>query len=101
MSGYTLQEFTGLNDSLCSYIDSSLNTENLQDSVLGSTYATNLSKYLKFLEDKRFGNREAYAHFISNYETMAYPNLNFLVATYPNELEDEINNFIVNTGSDR
>lgn len=101
LASYTLQEFTGLNDSLCSYIDSSLNTENLQNSTLGNTYANNLAKYLKFLEDKKSGNREAYAHFISNYETMAYPNLNFLVAMHPDELEDEINNFIVNTGSDR
>lgn len=98
---YTLQEFTGLNDSICSYIDSSLNDEASISGKLGTTYATNLLKYMQFLKDKKSGNREALAHFISNYETMSYPNLNFLVATHPDVLEDEINDFIVNTGSIR
>lgn len=100
LSTYTLQEFTGLNDSICSYVDSSLNEKTIA-SDLGNTYANNLFKYMKFLEDKKNGNREALAHFISNYETMSYPNLNFLVANYPDVLEDAINDFIVETGSTR
>jgi len=101
LANYTLQEYTGLNDSLCSYIDSSLNDTDSLEAELGTTYAKNLLKYLKFLDDKKTGNREAFAHFISNYETMNYPNLNFLVAAHADILEDEINNFIVSTGSVR
>jgi MoxR-like ATPase len=92
---YSLQQLSYLNDNVCSYIDSSLG--DFDDPVKQNQYAENLNKYFTFLADKKVGNREAFAHFINNYETMAFPNLNMLVASNPDTLEDVINNFIIST----
>jgi hypothetical protein len=95
LSAYTLQEYAGLNDNICSYIDSSLG--DLTDDHQTKTYAKNLQEYFDFLIDKKSGNREAFAHFINNYETGTYENLNFLVAMNPDTLESTINKFITST----
>lgn len=92
---YTLQEYAGLNDNICSYIDASLG--DLDDNELTKSYAQNLQEYFDFLTDKKIGNREAFAHFINNYETGSYANLNFLVAMNPDTLEKTINKFITTT----
>lgn len=95
LSNYTLQEYTGLNDNLCSYIDSSLG--DFEDNDTSKMYANNLWEYFKFLTSNKKGNREAFAHFINNYETGSFANLNFLVAMNPKTLEETINNFITTT----
>ena len=41
----------------------------------------------------------ALAHFINNYETSCYPNLNFLIALNPDTLEKTINTFITSTNT--
>ncbi len=92
---YSLQQLSYLNDNVCSYIDSSLG--DFDDPVKQNKYAENLNQYFTFLADKKIGNREAFAHFINNYETMAFPNLNMLVASNPDTLEDVINEFIIST----
>lgn len=94
---YSLQQFAYLNDSVCSYIDSSVG-EFGNNTELEDTYADNLRKYFKFLNNTDKGNREAFAHFINNYETGAFENVNFLVASHA-DLEDEITNFIISTGN--
>ena len=97
LANYNLQQYTYLNDSLCSYIDSSLGdftgNEDTQD-----LYANNLQQYFEFLVDKKRGNKEALAHFINNYETGSFPNVNFLVASH-SKLEDFISGFITSTGN--
>lgn len=97
LANYNLQQYTYLNDSLCSYIDSSLGdftgNEDTQD-----LYAKNLQQYFEFLTDKKRGNKEALAHFINNYETGSFPNVNFLVASH-STLEDFISGFITSTGN--
>ena len=93
---YNLQQLTYLNDNICSYIDSSLG--DFDNPVLQDKYAENLQEYFEFLQDRKEGNREAFAHFIGNYETCSYPNLSMLIASHPDTLEDTINNFITNTG---
>ena len=95
LDSYSLQEYVGLNDNICSYIDASLG--DLDDDDQQKRYAKNLNDYFKFLLDKKHGNREAFAHFINNYETGSYTNLNFLVAMNPNTLESTINEFITGT----
>ena len=97
LANYNLQQYTYLNDSICSYIDSSLGDFGT-DSVREDTYAENLQKYFEFLVDKKRGNKEALAHFINNYETGSFPNVNFLVASHT-DLEDFISNFITSTGN--
>ena len=97
LSKFSLQEYTGLNDNLCSYIDSSLG--DLSDDEQCKLYAVNLEKYFKYLLNKKKGNREALAHFINNYETSCYPNLNFLIALNPDTLEKTINTFITSTNT--
>ena len=97
LSKFSLQEYTGLNDNLCSYIDSSLG--DLSDDEQCKLYAANLEKYFKYLLNKKKGNREALAHFINNYETSCYPNLNFLIALNPDTLEKTINTFITSTNT--
>ena len=92
---YSLQQLSYLNDNVCSYIDSSLG--DFDDPVKQNKYAENRNQYFTFLADKKIGNREAFAHFINNYETMAFPNLNMLVASNPDTLEDVINEFIIST----
>lgn len=94
---YSLQQFTYLNDSVCSYIDSSVG-EFGNNTKLEDTYADNLYKYFKFLNNTDQGNREALAHFINNYETGAFENVNFLIASHT-DLEDEITSFITSTGN--
>jgi hypothetical protein len=94
---YSLQQLSYLNDNVCSYIDSSLG--DFDDEKKQNLYAENLNKYFTFLSDKKIGNREAFAHFINNYETQAFPNLNMLVASNPDTLEDVINEFIISTGN--
>ena len=97
LANYNLQQYTYLNDSICSYIDSSLGdftgNEDTQD-----LYANNLQQYFEFLVDKKRGNKEALAHFINNYETGSFPNVNFLVASH-SKLEDFISGFITSTGN--
>lgn len=97
LENYSLQQFTYLNDNICSYIDSSVGDFG-SNTVLEDTYADNLGKYFKFLNNTKTGNREAFAHFINNYETGAFENVNFLVASHT-DLEDEITNFITSTGN--
>jgi hypothetical protein len=95
LSGYSLQEYVGLNDNLCSYIDASLG--DLSDDTQQKVYAKNLNEYFLYLLDKKKGNREAFAHFINNYETGSYANLNFLVAMNSSTLESTITDFITST----
>ena len=97
LKDYNLQQLSYLNDNVCSYIDSSLG--DFDNPALQKTYAENLNQYFNFLSDKKIGNREAFAHFINNYETQAFPNLNMLVASNPDTLEDVINEFIISTGN--
>lgn len=97
LTSYNLQQFTGLNDNICSYIDSSLG-DYLDNDPRQDIYAKNLEEYLKFLSDKKNGNKEALAHFINNYETGSFPNVNFLIASHP-DVDDFINNFITSTGN--
>lgn len=94
---YTLQQFIYLNDSLCSFINTSID-EVGTNTVLEDMYAKSLVEYFNFLQDPAFGNKEAFAHFINNYETGTFCNVNFIVASHP-ELEDTICNFIVSTGN--
>lgn len=95
LDSYSLQEYVGLNDNICSYIDASLG--DLDNDDQQKRYAKNLNEYFNFLLDKKHGNREAFAHFINNYETGSYTNLNFLVAMNPSTLESTINDFITGT----
>lgn len=95
LRGYQLTEYAGLNDNLCAYIETSLG--DFTDVMQQDKYANNLLKYFKYLEDPKFGNKEAMAHFINNYETGAYPNLNMLIASYPKTVEKEINDFIIDS----
>ena len=95
LDSYSLQEYVGLNDNICSYIDASLGDFDNDDQQ--KRYAKNLNEYFNFLLDKKHGNREAFAHFINNYETGSYTNLNFLVAMNPSTLESTINDFITGT----
>ena len=95
LDSYNLQEYVGLNDNICSYIDASLG--DLDNDDKQKCYAKNLNDYFKFLLDNKHGNREAFAHFINNYETGSYTNLNFLVAMNPSTLESTINDFITGT----
>lgn len=97
LENYNLQQFTYLNDSVCSYIDSSLGDFSNNDSKQ-DLYAKNLFEYFKFLNDTSKGNKEALAHFINNYETASFPNLNFLIATHT-DLESFICDFITSTGN--
>lgn len=95
---YTIQEYAGLNDNLCSYIDASLGDFDDSNPNI-SIYANNLEKYFKFLINKKSGNREAMAHFINNYESSNYPNVNYLIAMNPDTLENTINKFITSTNT--
>jgi len=98
ISGYTLQEFIALNDNICSYVNASLG-EIGEAPETENTYTDNLYSYFKFLTNKKSGNNEAFAQFISNYETGAYPSLNYLIASHPDTLEDEINIFLTRTST--
>ena len=98
LSKYNIQEYAGLNDNLCSYIDASLGDIDDKNPNV-SIYAKNLEKYFKFLINKKTGNREAMAHFINNYESANYPNVNYLIALNPDTLEDTINKFLTSTNS--
>lgn len=97
LKNYTLTEYVGLNDNMCSYIHTSLG--DYTNDTLKEKYAYNLLKYFKYLDNRKTGNKEAFAHFISNYETNSYLNLSMLVADNPKTLEKAINDFII--GSDR
>jgi len=93
LSRYTLQDFASLNDNICSYIESSMD-EIGENPVQEQMYAENLCKYFDFLTSK---NREAFAHFISNYETSSYEKLNYLAASNPRTVEKRITDFLTNT----
>lgn len=96
LSRYTLQEYAALNDNICSYIDSSLGDFG-DDEVTEDLYAKNLNEYFNHLTDKKSGNKEAFAHFINDYETGQFPKLNYIIASHPNTLETSINNFLTRT----
>ena len=98
LANYNLQQYTYLNDNICSYIDSSFGEDFDVDEQKQEMYSKNLGKYFKFLTDKKLGNKEALAHFINNYETGSFPNVNFLVASH-SDLEDFISDFITSTGN--
>ena len=95
LKGYGLTEYAGLNDNMCSYIDTALG--DYDNELQKEKYANNLLKYFKYLEDPKFGNKEAFAHFINNYETGAYMNLSMLIADNPKTLEKTINEFIIDS----
>src|SRR5574344_1134604 len=98
---YKIQEYSGLNDSICSYIGLSLGKD--YDSAPKSVrdrFASNLGKYLDFLETAGHGGREAFAHFVNNYESQVYENLSCLIASYPDLLESRINDFIISTSDE-
>ena len=98
MNNYTIQEFAGINDTVCAYIETSLGDDfDASPLYTRNMYAKNLSKYTQYLEKK---NREAMAHFINNYESQMYLNLNQLIASNPTLLENPINDFIVSIAVD-
>lgn len=91
---FQVTEFVGLNDSLCSYINHEYEDG---DEKVGKILSDGLMKYFTFLADPVNGNKEALAHFISNYESGAYINLNILITDYPKSLEAYITKFIIKT----
>lgn len=97
LRGYDLQGLVNLNDNICSYIDSSLGDIG-NDPAKEKLYALNLHKYFGFLSSKTMKEgAEAFAHFISDYETGSYPMLNFLVAKNGDTLEKSMNDFLTRT----
>jgi len=91
-----VQQYVGLNDGICSLIDKEYETNSPADN---KKLAQNLLKYFEYITNIKNGkgNREAMAHFISNYELGKYFNLNLLIMDNPNTLEKFINKFITET----
>lgn len=87
VAAYTLTEFTAMNDSICSWIDSEYDDKVLNSSVL----CENLVKYMGCMI---VNNREGMSHLISNFESGSYPMFNALIAENPDTLGTVIEAYI-------
>lgn len=104
LTGYDLLSLSNLNSNICSLINTKFSSVVWWDGASAYTpevksVADNLTKYLEFLGSAN-GNREAFAHFVTEYESGTYANLNFLVSSYPQTLEKTINDYIISIATE-